>query len=642
MHKPLPHLLGRLLGTLLLWLAALHAAMGQTIINQYLPVSSISGNTLTCGTGQNGNSYFSAATVNAPVRVLVVQMQKAAYDNPSGTTETLGKAGNHEVRFVTKYSANKLTLDKPLNATLFDINGSIQVVSYPEYTGDLEIKNTTWTAAAWDGSTGGILAFTVSGTLTLNNATLDANGKGFRGGSKSDTDGNPDCLQFAISGRNGEGTVRNSWQTNTNMTLADATINKANGGGGGTGYNAGGGGGGNFTAGGQGGRGTTILCSPPTPENYAGRAGKAIDPNPFKTEVRLVMGGGGGGGHQNDNQGSGGGAGGGIIIALANKLTTTRSSNITAQGKDAANSGGILSNGSFVSDGTGGGGAGGVIVLQAKECSIASNSLTINASGGDGGDITAAVISYGSGGGGGQGFIYYKIPSSCSPTIVNKEGIAGQGCLLICGPTGNSGANNGSTNNTNTNNWDPTSLPLLDLRLKGQANAKGNLLQWQATWQVDISYYEVERSTDGLLFLPVQRVYADGNSSKAQYEYLDTQHPAQVCYYRLRVVDLHGGYTYSTAISLQADAGTARLLAYPSPLKGQALQLQAQGLQPHAQALLSVFSAMGNLLLELPLRTDAQGGWQAQLPQSATWGKGVYLLRLQQPGVQLVQRVVVE
>src|SRR5206468_8807495 len=49
----------------------------------------------------------------------------------------------------------------------------------PNYTS--ATLSSALTASAWNGSTGGVLALNVSGTLTLNGATVSVNGLGFRG-----------------------------------------------------------------------------------------------------------------------------------------------------------------------------------------------------------------------------------------------------------------------------------------------------------------------------------------------------------------------------------------------------------------------------------------------------------------------------
>jgi hypothetical protein len=56
----------------------------------------------------------------------------------------------------------------------------------PQYK-DLTVNSgSTVTINAWDGKTGGVLFFRVSGTLTLN-GTLSVDGKGYRGGAAAAT-----------------------------------------------------------------------------------------------------------------------------------------------------------------------------------------------------------------------------------------------------------------------------------------------------------------------------------------------------------------------------------------------------------------------------------------------------------------------
>jgi hypothetical protein len=59
-------------------------------------------------------------------------------------------------------------------------NGKVQLVWIPQYV-DVSIDGTL-TAAPWDGTTGGVLIFEASGTVTFN-ADADVTGLGFAGGA---------------------------------------------------------------------------------------------------------------------------------------------------------------------------------------------------------------------------------------------------------------------------------------------------------------------------------------------------------------------------------------------------------------------------------------------------------------------------
>ncbi|GGA83437.1 hypothetical protein GCM10011511_03130 [Puia dinghuensis] len=95
----------------------------------------------------------------------------------------------------------------------------------------------------------------------------------------------------------------------------------------------------------------------------------------------------------------------------------------------------------------------------------------------------------------------------------------------------------------------------------------GNIqLSWQMADETDMSYYIVERSTDGSVFTPVQQAEATGGTLKT-YTATDTNVPAGVVYYRLQMVENSGAIHYSSIISFN-NANTQSFNVYPSLITG--------------------------------------------------------------------------
>jgi hypothetical protein len=161
-------------------------------------------------------------------------------------------AGGYEFGKIASIGSGTLTLQANLqNMYTQGGNSRAQVIRVPHYT-DVTIQSgATLSAPAWDGSTGGILAFRATGTLTINgtisasggsaNENIVGSGGGFRGGLPAQG-ANGSYADF--HGYSGEGTGG-----------ASTTTNSANGNGGGGGFSdggaSGGAGGGNATTGGN-------------------------------------------------------------------------------------------------------------------------------------------------------------------------------------------------------------------------------------------------------------------------------------------------------------------------------------------------------------------------------------------------------
>ena len=237
------------------------------------------------------------------------------------------------------------------------------------------------TARPWDGSSGGIIAFFVKGTLRVDGA-IDASAAGSRGGAPIvDLAGNaPEtfgCVDLDEPSPRGAFKGESFFSAYFGLT-ASGSGRAITGGGGGICHNSGGGGGGHAGAGGKGGASWTADGS----RDVGGQGGMAISASP----QRLTFGGGGGAGEAHHGSiNNGGSAGGGIIFLRAQSI---------------AGSGFLLANGMtspMVDDAAGGGGAGGTVhvsVATSLECG------RISAQGGAG-NINPCLCEGSSGGGGG-------------------------------------------------------------------------------------------------------------------------------------------------------------------------------------------------------------------------------------------------
>lgn len=292
--------------------------------------------------GTSGATALTAtnASFAADQYVLIIQMR--------GTG-----VGAYEVNKISSYSAGTITLQLPLSNTYTDSVGGAdqaQVVVLSQYTGVTIDAGVTLTAKAWDGDVGGVLAFLVNGTLTVN-GTISGTGKGFRGGPNS--------------GNAGEGTVGG---------FVSQKIANGNGGGASDDDRASGAGGGNGLAGSDGG----------ALSGFSSDAGIGGSTSGTADLTTMTMGGGGGASF-GASFGTGA-AGGAIIFIMASVLTL---------GGSAA----VVSNGNAGSAGTGagGGGSGGSILVKTQTATAGTNLIT--ATGGSGGSGS------GNGGNGGTGRI---------------------------------------------------------------------------------------------------------------------------------------------------------------------------------------------------------------------------------------------
>jgi Secretion system C-terminal sorting domain len=98
-----------------------------------------------------------------------------------------------------------------------------------------------------------------------------------------------------------------------------------------------------------------------------------------------------------------------------------------------------------------------------------------------------------------------------------------------------------------------STLPVKLISFSGMYKSGNALLNWIADNQVDFSAYSIERSTNGIDFTEIGVKQRQGTGTeRQQYQYTDdlAQQVNDEFYYRLKMIDMDGRYTYSNIIRL--------------------------------------------------------------------------------------------
>ncbi|TAD81304.1 MAG: T9SS C-terminal target domain-containing protein [Bacteroidetes bacterium] len=117
--------------------------------------------------------------------------------------------------------------------------------------------------------------------------------------------------------------------------------------------------------------------------------------------------------------------------------------------------------------------------------------------------------------------------------------------------------------------WESSLSQVLPVNLKafsGVAGSLGIYLTWQTVTETGFDRFEIERSLEGSNWGKIATEAAKG--SNASYEVTDENPANGVNYYRLKMMDKDGKYTYSKIVNVKWNKGNAKPLAiYPNPAK---------------------------------------------------------------------------
>ena len=112
-------------------------------------------------------------------------------------------------------------------------------------------------------------------------------------------------------------------------------------------------------------------------------------------------------------------------------------------------------------------------------------------------------------------------------------------------------------------------LSLTEFSASLESNRRDVVCRWQTENEVNTSRFIIERSADGVEFSYVGTVNAAGNSSSVQtYGFTDYSpfSSRTVLYYRLRLEDKDGSFTYSKVVRVQLPIEKDIVSTYPNPV----------------------------------------------------------------------------
>jgi hypothetical protein len=139
-------------------------------------------------------------------------------------------------------------------------------------------------------------------------------------------------------------------------------------------------------------------------------------------------------------------------------------------------------------------------------------------------------------------------------------------------------------------------VPLQILSFSAQQSDKDALLDWKTENEGSTDYFEVERSTDALVFVSIGRLNARNTSGIHTYRLRDAhvQGANKSLYYRLKQVDMDRNITYLPVVKLSFEQTENTVSLFPNPVIRQAtLQI---ALIRSGQVQLQITDNMGRLL----------------------------------------------
>lgn len=160
-------------------------------------------------------------------------------------------------------------------------------------------------------------------------------------------------------------------------------------------------------------------------------------------------------------------------------------------------------------------------------------------------------------------------------------------------------------------------VKLIEFTARENGSEKAALLEWKVANETDFKAYAVERSPDAGTFTELALVKATGSSS---YHFADTRPLKGTNYYRLKMTDLDGRFTYSSIRVLVFGNASSGPYLYPNPVSGDYVTIEGSELSS-GNMTATVVDMSGRTMY-----STQPGAHQTKTINISTWKSGIYIV----------------
>lgn len=171
-------------------------------------------------------------------------------------------------------------------------------------------------------------------------------------------------------------------------------------------------------------------------------------------------------------------------------------------------------------------------------------------------------------------------------------------------------------------------LPVTLVNFSGRNDGNNNILSWQVADELNLDHYELDKSKDGQNFSYVADIKANGGPN---YSYTDNSldNSSNLVYYRLKMVDIDGNFTYSSIVLINTTIHNWNAQINPNPVNSS-LKLNIQS-QMNEKANLVITDLTGRQLLKQEISIES-GDNTYEINKIIMFAEGTYFLSITAPG----------
>ncbi|WAC11454.1 hypothetical protein [Dyadobacter pollutisoli] len=125
-------------------------------------------------------------------------------------------------------------------------------------------------------------------------------------------------------------------------------------------------------------------------------------------------------------------------------------------------------------------------------------------------------------------------------------------------------------------------LPIDITYFKAEKSEEKVMLSWETAWEKNSKEFVVERSADLKDFQAIGTLKAAGETTgRMQYEFIDDNPLTGANYYRLRMVDRDGSFSFSKTLDVITPTPESAIQVLPNPASPEKITISGQNIDPN-------------------------------------------------------------
>ncbi len=134
---------------------------------------------------------------------------------------------------------------------------------------------------------------------------------------------------------------------------------------------------------------------------------------------------------------------------------------------------------------------------------------------------------------------------------------------------------------------------------------KSVLVNWEAALENNVTNQQIEKSNDGITFVPIENKLPENNGVLSSYNFVDINASMGDNYYRIKSIRANGSFTYSDVAKVGAMEDLHDITVTPNPIESKTIHFTLNNL-PLGKYNLQIISATGSKIFTQSLNHTAE------------------------------------